>query len=205
MLAFECLAACGAKRRAMARSLKERFEKECLPHLGNVYRMARRLARDESEAEDLVQDTYVRAFRAYDRFELREYGVKPWLLKILHNVFYSTRVRMRRQPTLLDDISFEQFADEIDPDVSADGIENINWDAVDDRIKRAIEGLQPEYRVVLLLWSFEGLSYKEIADICECPVGTVMSRLYRARQLLMSKLAHFAEQYRVPTRPVSES
>ncbi len=184
----------------MSESLVDRFEDQCLVHLDSVYRMARRLAHDNAEAEDLVQDTFVRAFRAFDRFELREFGVKPWLFKILHNTFYTHRGRNRRQPILLDDVSFDQFAGESGAASEAEGIENIDWDAIDEELKEAVEALQPEYRLVLLLWSFEDLSYKEIADVCDCPVGTVMSRLYRARQQLGDRLTEFAKRRNIPKK-----
>lgn len=180
----------------------DRFEEDVLPHLDSVFRMARRLARDDSEADDLVQETFVRAFRAFPRFEMREYGVRPWLLKILHNAFYTRRGKARRQPTLLDDVSFDQFEAEIgQPVQTPEGIENIAWDAIDEELKHAVESLAPEYRVVLLLWSFEDMSYKEIAEVCGCAVGTVMSRLYRARHLLGEKLATYAKRENVRKKP----
>ncbi len=186
----------------MGLSSHERFEEHVLPHLDSVFRMARRLARDDAEAEDLVQETCVRAFRAFPRFEMREYGVRPWLLKILHNAFYTHRSRAKRQPTLLDDVNFDQFVADRDHLVeNPSGIENIPWDAIDQELKRAVDSLQPEYRAVLLLWSFEEMSYKEIAEICGCAVGTVMSRLYRARQILGEKLRDYANSHNVPKKP----
>lgn len=184
----------------MTSSLLERFERHCLPHLDSVFRMARRLAYDDSEADDLVQDTFVRAFRAFDRFELRQQGVKPWLFKILHNAFYTHRGKTRKQPTLLDDANFDQFAAELEDLPEEFGVANIDWDVIDQDLKRAVDELVPEYRVVLLLWAFENMSYREIADVCGCPVGTVMSRLYRARQLLGQELEEFVRQNNVPKR-----
>lgn len=178
----------------------ERFEELCLPCLDAVFRMARRLARDQSEADDLVQETYVRAFGAFERFELREHGVKPWLLRILHNAFYTQRGKTRRQPALLDDIDFDKFAGKPVDGNGVGGIANIDWDAIDEDLKRAVDSLPEEYRVVLLLWSFEDMSYKEIAQVCDCPTGTVMSRLSRARHLLGQSLAEFARRENVPRR-----
>ncbi len=83
---------------------KERFEKLSLPHLEVMYRLAMRLAGNDAEAEDLVQETLYRAYRSFDKFELREYGAKPWLLRILHNVFFTRRGRQARQPILLDEV-----------------------------------------------------------------------------------------------------
>ena len=179
---------------------KARFEEIALPHLDAVHRMARALTRNQAEAEDLVQEAFVRALRAFDRFELREYGARPWLLRILHNVFYTTRGGRRREPTLLDDVDFDRFTDEqngVNGDlVSAD---DLNWDEFDEELKNAVDQLQPEYRTVLLLWSIEGLSYKEIAETCQCALGTVMSRLYRARQLLGRLLQDYAREHKLST------
>ena len=186
---------------AMDQGLKDRFEAVALPHLDAVYRMARTLCIDTSEAEDLVQETFVRAFRSFDTFELREYGAKPWLLRILHNTFYTLRGKQRRSPVLLDDVDIEQFQDEF-ADAQGDpfGAADINWDRLDDELKAAIERLQPEYRTALLLWALEGLSYKEVAEICDCALGTVMSRLYRARQLLREALRDYADRHNLGTR-----
>ncbi|MCH8967047.1 MAG: sigma-70 family RNA polymerase sigma factor [Planctomycetes bacterium] len=181
-------------------ALKARFEAVALQHLDTVYRVARALVRDASEAEDLVQEAFVRAFKGFGGFELREYGAKPWLLRILHNVFYTHKNKQRREPTLLDDVDFDHFEDEFaDAEVEPTLAETINWDRVDEELKAAVDELQPEYRTTLLLWSVEGLSYKEIADACDCALGTVMSRLYRARQLVGRKLRKYAEERRLDT------
>lgn len=172
------------------------FEEVALPHLDAVYGMARRLSGNEAEAEDLAQEAYLRAYKAFDRFDLRSYGAKPWLLKILHNVFYTHQGKRRRQPTLLDDVDFDSFAAELDsPAPVVDGESSIRWDEVDEELKEAVAALPADYREVLLLWSIEEMAYKEIAEVCGCPVGTVMSRLYRARQLLGRKLVDYAAQH----------
>ncbi len=174
------------------------FEDVALPHLDNVYRIACALAGNRSEAEDLVQETFLRGYGAFARFELREYGAKPWLLRILHNVFYSSKNRQKRAPTLLDDVDFDHFEDELaESQADPTSADTIDWDHFDEEIKQAVSELQPEYRTVLLLWSIEGLSYKEIADVCDCALGTIMSRLYRARQLLGRKLRNYARERRI--------
>jgi RNA polymerase sigma-70 factor (ECF subfamily) len=182
---------------------KERFEQLSLPHLEAMYRLARRLAGNEAEADDLVQEALLRAYRAFGRFELRDYGAKPWLLKILHNVFYTRRGREAKQPALLDEVDIDHFAGGRVPGASAKpsderSADNIDWEFMDEEIVRAVDTLSPEYRTVLLLWAMEGLSYKEIADVCDCAIGTVMSRLHRARQALSGKLAHYAQGRNFP-------
>jgi len=182
----------------MEQDVKSRFEAIVLPHLDAVFRVALVLGRNASEADDLVQETFTRALRAFDGFELREYGAKPWLLRILHNVFYSQGNSRRREPTLLDDIDFDHFEDELTEFITEPTtVETMNWDKVDEELKQAVAQLQPEYRIVLLLWAVEGLSYKEIATACNCAMGTVMSRLYRARQILGQRLHAFARERRV--------
>ncbi len=181
-------------------AVKAHFEHIALPHLKNVYRAARALAPIEAESEDLVQETFLRAFRAFGRFELREYGAKPWLLRILYNVFCTAKGRQRREPTLLDDLDFDHFADELsDGGLDPESVDTIDWDAFDQELKHAVVGLQPSYRLVLLLWAIEGLSYKEIADVCDCALGTVMSRLYRARQLVGRQLREYSRGRKLDT------
>lgn len=104
---------------------------------------------------------------------------------------------------LLGEVDFDQFADgsgereNWDPAVSALGA--LDWEQIDEELKSPLQRLQPEYRAVLLLWSLEGLSYKEIAEVCDCALGTVMSRLFRARRILANALADYARERRWPT------
>lgn len=184
----------------MNQALRKRFEDIALPHLESVYRMARMLARDEAEADDLVQETFVRAYRAFAKFELRDHGAKPWLLKILHNNFYTLKGKQKRQPIAKEDIDAERVVEppEHPPEEGITSI-TLDWDLFDEELKIAVEELQEEYRLALLLWAIDGLSYKEIAEICDCALGTVMSRLYRARQQLGQRLMDYAKARNLPT------
>ncbi|MCA9243976.1 MAG: sigma-70 family RNA polymerase sigma factor [Phycisphaerales bacterium] len=173
------------------------FEEVALPHMELVYRVARRLSRHDQEAEDLVQETYLKAFGAFGKFELREYGIKPWLLKILHNTFLNRQARAAKAPRAMDQQGLEAQPDERDAQFSPAGLE-IDLEQVDGEIKQAIDGLRPEFRSVILLWATMELSYQEIADVLETPIGTVMSRLHRARQQLSQLLAKYVEANRVP-------
>jgi RNA polymerase sigma-70 factor (ECF subfamily) len=169
------------------------FSELVMPHLDVVYRIALRLAGSAQDADDLVQETFLRAFRSFDQFELREYGAKPWLLKILHNVYFTRRGQAGRAPTLLEDLSFDDIAAELEqkplPTLPPG---EMDWEHFDEELKSAVENLAPEYRSVLLLWALGDLSYREIAEILGCALGTVMSRLYRARQQLSSVLSDYA-------------
>ena len=161
-----------------------------------VYRFARRLSGDDHEAEDLTQETFLRAYRAFDRFELREFGVKPWLLKILHNTFLNRRAREQKAPRAVD----QQTLDEVhtDPSSSPSGaIPELDYEHLDAEVKRALEHLSPDFRAIILLWATAELSYQEIAEVLSIPIGTVMSRLHRARQQLTKALAEYAHQRRL--------
>jgi len=171
------------------------FRRLAMDELEAVHRMAFHLARDPDNASDLVQETYLRAFRAESTFELRDRGIRPWLFKILHNVFYTKIGRERRAPTLADDLQYETAASELDSPAPAWDLSSLDWEYVDERLKRAIHQLDPRYRDVLLLWAVEGLKYREIADVMDVPLGTVMSRLYRARAILSENLAEVAADH----------
>lgn len=173
------------------------FSEMALAELDSVYRMAMHLAKDPNEAADLVQETYLKAFRSRHTFELRdpEKGLRPWLLKILHNNFYSRRQQAKREPTLADDLGPVAVASEVTDPPPAWDLEHLDWEQVDERLKHAIDGLAPHYREVLLLWAVEGLKYREIASVLNLAIGTVMSRLYRARSILSRELAGLAAEH----------
>jgi len=170
---------------------REQFESLALQQIDTLYRIARRLLREPSAAEDLVQETYLRAIRAWESFHLESYGMRPWLVRILHNVHLSRSQREGRQPALVEDGQLEGAAQNLR------GIEHGPFDlgsyqGMDQQLVRAIEKLAPEYQVVLILWAVDELSYKEIAEAVGIPIGTVMSRLYRARQQLSEQLHDYA-------------
>ncbi len=171
------------------------FEALALPHLDTVYRVARRLARHEQEAEDLVQETYLKAYKAFDAFQLREYGVRPWLLKILSNTFLNRQAREKKAPRAVDQQTLEETqATGADLPVPPE----LDFENLDEEVKRALDDLAPEFRTVMILWATTEMSYQEIADTLDVPIGTVMSRLHRARQQLVRALGDFARENRIP-------
>lgn len=172
---------------------EESFEALALPHLDTVYRVARRLTRDEHEAEDLVQETYLKAQGAFSRFEVREFGIRPWLLRILHNTFLNRQARARRAPRATDQQTLEQVACDGAPLAPPE----LNYEHLDQEVKLAIDRLPAEFRSVLLLWATMEMTYQEIADALGVPIGTVMSRLHRARQQLARALHDFAREHRL--------
>lgn len=186
-----------ASRAGETSEVSERFEVVAVPHLDAVYKLAWALTGNHAEADDLVQETFARALRAFGQFELRDYGARPWLLKILQNVFFTECNRRRHETSLPEDVGFDDFADRHSNSTTGPvTIDSVNWELIDDELNQAVAGLQPEYRMVLLLWAFEGLSYTEIAEVCECALGTVMSRLHRARAKIKHQLAEYTEKRR---------
>lgn len=177
---------------------RQRFEELALEHLDAVYRMALQLSRHPEDAADLTQETFLKALRVADRFEEQGGGIRPWLFKILHNVFYTAVGKARRQAASSDSLPAAETAEPGPNDpVPAWDLASLDWEHVDERLKAAIDHLKPEYRSVLLLWGVEGLKYREIAEIQDVPIGTVMSRLHRARQILAEQLMELAEEKRL--------
>jgi len=173
------------------------FEELAVPELEIVYRVALRLTRNEHDAEDLVQETYLKACKSFSRFEMREFGIRPWLLRILHNSFLNRVSREKRAPTAIDQQMLEVACEEGRPASDIHGPPALDYEHLDAEVKAAMDRLSPEYRVVLAIWATLEFSYKEIADILEMPIGTVMSRLHRARQQLLRDLDEYAREHRL--------
>jgi RNA polymerase sigma-70 factor (ECF subfamily) len=183
------------------------FRELALAEMDAVYRMALHLSRHPDEANDLVQETYLKAFRSEARFELRDHGVRPWLFRILHNNFYTRYHKKKREPTLAHEDIHDSVPSEQDQPPPAWDLAHLDWEQVDDRLKHAIDQLPDHYREALLLWAVEGLKYREVADVLGVKLGTVMSRLYRARAILSQQLAEYAREQGIEiesTKPKSE-
>lgn len=169
---------------------REAFEREALAHLDAVFRTALRLAGDPTEAEDLAQETMLKAFRSWRQYRPGT-NAKAWLLTILRNTFVNEYRRRKARPAMVDVMEIEPFTvfravQDADPEGS------FFARIVDGDVLRAIGRLPEDFREVLVLSDVEGLSYAEIADVVEAPVGTVKSRLFRARQILQRDLYDFA-------------
>ena len=173
-------------------SSTDRFEEVALAHMDSLYRSALYMARNESDAQDLVQDTYLRAYKFFDKFK-EGTNCRAWLLRILRNTFVNTIRRDKRRPQIIHLPEMRDYGVELPADTDPE-----DWvfgDLFDDDMTAAMSELPEEYRTAVLLADVEGLSYKEIADIMDCPTGTVMSRLHRGRGLLREKLQDYAVQY----------
>jgi RNA polymerase sigma-70 factor (ECF subfamily) len=172
------------------------FRRSALACLDGLYSFARSLAKSRPAAEDLVQETYVRALRAAHR-PSDPAGMRPWLFTILHNIWRNER---RRRPI----VSFDGHPDLLRalPAVPAAAEDALDHDARAERIRQSIEALPDAYREVVLLRFGQGLSYREIAEVMECPAGTVMSRLARARALIAEAVRPKRERRRASLRAI---
>ena len=168
------------------------FEELAYPLLDSAYRTALRLTGQPASAEDLVQEAFLRAFRGFGQFE-RGTNFKAWIFRILTNVFLNDYRRKSREPQAAD-FSEVQPADPATESgqFRAEEVEAIRAHLGDEAV-RALDRLPPDFRLPFLLSTFEGFSYKEIASILEVPIGTVMSRLFRARNLLKNDLKEYAK------------
>ncbi len=181
-----------------ARSRRKNFEELALPHLNAVYGTALRLTRNPRDAEDLAQESMLRAYRFWETFE-NESNCKAWLLKIVTNTFINQYQKTKRNREILAMAQKEQevqdgvLVHEQAPDQRGPEAVLVEQSFSDD-VAAALAALPPEFRVAVILCDVEGLSYKEVADAMECPVGTVMSRIYRGRKLLKTALADFAAE-----------
>lgn len=168
---------------------RQEFEEVALVYLDQIYHMALRLCRNRTEAEDLVQETYLRAFRHFDKFDPGT-NCRAWLFAILHNTFVNRVKRGGRELLELNEGELDRV--EVDSAEVMATIANPEEEffkhVVDADLVEALERLPLRFREVVLLADVEECSYKEIAQICGVPVGTVMSRLFRGRQLLRKVL-----------------
>jgi len=171
------------------------FEASAIPFVDALYNMAYRLARNTEDAEDLVQETYLKAYKYYDKFEPGT-NLKAWLFKILKNTFINGYRKRQNQPpqSAFSDIeeSFESLVSDEAGRKSKTPEEEVLDKVLDEDVQEALSSLSEEYRMVIDLVDLEGFSYKEAASILEVPVGTVMSRLYRGRRMLEQALLLYA-------------
>jgi RNA polymerase sigma-70 factor, ECF subfamily len=179
------------------REKRAEFERQALVHTDALFGAAYRLTRNARDAEDLVQDSLLRAYRFWDSFE-QDSNCKAWLLRIVTNTFINEYQRKKRSREVLDAATAEQDAtDGILIHAAANERQTperaLLERSVSDDVQRALDGLPEDFRTAVVLCDVQGLSYKEIAEIMQTPVGTVMSRLFRGRKLLAASLREFAE------------
>ncbi len=171
------------------------FDKEFMPHIDSMYNFAFRLTNDEDDANDLVQDTYLKAFRFISSFE-EGTNAKAWLFRILKNSFINDFRKKSKEPSKVDYQDVETtYNSEEDAetnqtvDLRAESVQ----DLIGDEIATALNSLPVDFRTVIILCDVEGFTYEEMAKILDIPIGTVRSRLHRARMLLKDKLKKYAK------------
>ena len=169
------------------------FENEFMPHVDSMYNFAYKLTFDEDEAKDLAQDTYMKAFRFINSF-LEGTNAKAWLYRILKNSFINDYRKKSKQPSKVDYQEVEQYYNSEDTvsDATVDLRVESTKDMIGDEITNALNSLAVDFRTVIILCDLEGFTYEEMAKILDIPIGTVRSRLHRARNLMREKLTTYA-------------
>ncbi|MCE7864546.1 MAG: sigma-70 family RNA polymerase sigma factor [Bacteroidetes bacterium CHB5] len=170
------------------------FNEEFLPHINSMYNFGFRLTLDPDDAKDLVQDTYLKAYRFIESFQ-KGTNAKAWLFRILKNSFINDYRKKTKEPSKVDYQEVETYYNsedvnrQITPDLRVESLK----DMIGDEISNALNSLDVDFRTVIILCDLEGFKYEEMAKILDIPIGTVRSRLHRARNLLKEKLSEYAK------------
>lgn len=176
------------------KQLYEDFQREAIPHMNAVFNYALKITGDEDDANDLVQETYLKAFRFFDKFE-KGTNCKAWLFRILKNSYINDYRKNIKEPNKVDYEDVQNFYENIQPnEISTNHFEQDAFSKLlDDEITKVMSTLPEDFRTVIILSDIEGFTYEEISEFVDIPVGTVRSRLHRARKMLYSLLYDYAK------------
>jgi RNA polymerase sigma-70 factor, ECF subfamily len=181
---------------ASGKSIRQQeFEGEALPHADLLYNYALRMTNNSADADDLVQETFLKAFRFWDKYE-KGTNIRAWLFRIMKNSYINRYRRESKEPNTVDYEEVQNFYNTIRDEAaeSSDLQESMFGHLLDDDVAVAISRLPEDFRTVVILCDIEGLTYEEIAEFLAVPLGTVRSRLHRGRSLLRTGLMQYAKQ-----------
>ena len=183
-----------ADNKATDNNKRKEFEAEALPHMDALYRTALRMTKNENDAQDLVQEAMIKAYRFWDKFE-KGSNCRAWLFRIMTNIFINEYRSKARSPmaTNVDELDDNFLYGQLATGVNTEDPEKQLFAKIfDDDVRRAVENLPEDFRLVVILSFLEDFSYQEIADIMDLQLGTVKSRLHRGRKLLQKELWDYA-------------
>lgn len=171
------------------------FGDEAIPHMDSLYNFALRMTGEHEEASDLLQETFLKAYRFFDKFE-RGTNCKAWLFRIMKNSYINRYRKAKKAPETVEFESISDFYHTVRPDGEEgnDLQSEVFNQLLADEVMTAVEKLPPDFRTVVILCDLEDFTYEEIAEFVDCPVGTVRSRLHRGRRLLREYLADYARE-----------
>lgn len=169
------------------------FESEFLPHIDAMYNFAYRITYDEDSAKDLIQDTFYKAFKFIESFHTGT-NSKAWLFRILKNSFINEFRKKNKEPVMVDyqDVETYYNSDDVNEVMSSDLRVEALQNMIGDEVSNALNALAVDFRIVIILCDLEGFTYEEMSKILDIPIGTVRSRLHRARNLLRERLRTYA-------------
>lgn len=170
------------------------FESEFIPHMEAMYNFAYRITYDEDTAKDLLQDTYYKAFKFINSFQ-EGTNAKAWLFRILKNSFINEFRKKNKEPSMIDyqDVETYYNSDDVNEVITNDLRVEVLQGMIGDEVSNALNALAVDFRIVIILCDLEGFTYEEMSKILDIPIGTVRSRLHRARNLLRERLKTYAK------------
>ncbi len=174
---------------------QDEFNREAIPHMDILYNYALRMTNNKEDASDLLQDTFLKAFRFWDKYE-KGTNIRAWLFRIMKNSYINRYRKEVKEPGKVAYDEVKDFYNTVRDEASEanDLQETVFKNLFEDDVARAIAELPEDFRTVVILCDLEGLPYEEIAEFVECPLGTVRSRLHRGRRLLREKLTDYARR-----------